>query len=1124
MSIEAANPYINATVTASAGSGKTWMLVTRIVRLLLEGVEPGSILALTFTRKAAGEMQQRLAERLLQLAISDDATLDKLLEELGLLPGDDYRQRARAIYEFHQYCDFPVRTQTFHSFCQDILARFPLEADVPPGFDLLDNEALMVQQAKEALFNQAALNMEGKLAEDLQHLGDACDSLFNMQKALDSFLQHRSDWWAFTEHTDDPCGYATQHLQQQLDIDSNTDPLDSFFNTRNIDSLKTFAQLLARNNNATNLAFADTLAACFVDENFDRARFNIIYGCFFTTANAPRSRKDSKTLRKKLGDDDAERLLELNERLTERLLDTIDQINKQQTLQLNQLWYRCGNAYIQHYQQLKQELRLLDFTDLEWRTYQLLKHSDNAMWVQYKLDQRINHFLIDEFQDTNPTQWQLILPILEEMAASASERHRSIFLVGDEKQSIYSFRRAKPELQAQASNWLQQRLDARAFPLNKSWRSSPAIIECVNEVFSDEYYQRLLPGFSTHETHQQSLPGKVALLPLLQDEKPAKDDAEFISELRNPLYTPRAEEDSIFLQEGKNIARSIQSLIDNKIAIQHGDETRAIDYGDIYILLRKRSHVAYYEQALRQAGIPYLGTNKGTFLECLEIQDMEALLDSLITPFNNLTLAQVLKSPLFDASDNDLMMIAKHKTSKLWFERILDLQSQLDEAHPVHRAASCLQRWQSLTDKIPVHDLLDRIFSEANLLARYDAAAPDALKPRVQANLNRFLELALDLDSGRYPSLIHFLQHIRNLKTLNMNAPDEAPMETAQPRVKIMTIHASKGLEAPVVYLVDSVSTKKDKSSLSTLVDWPVDQLQPQCFHLIPSSKNRDTYSSALVEQQKYIEQREDGHLLYVALTRARQFLFVSGCKPDRTANLDWYTPVKRAIEKLGDNETEFCSGEIISADKPTTVDVDTIIEFDPALTKKLSNLPKVDSIIAPSRTTENSDYGSGDEDAKIRGIAIHRCLDLLSRPLPFSTANIKQMLCSELNIAGDTIEIKQWLDEAQSLIENPQLARVFSLDTNSKIFNECPVHYQKDNQLVYGIIDRLIVGPDEVLIIDYKTHQQANKNTLASLAKNYTQQMQLYAEAIGKAWPDKTINTALLFTHCATLYPLNIH
>lgn len=1126
MSLEAANPAINATVAASAGSGKTWLLVTRILRLLLQGADPGGILALTFTRKAAGEMQQRLAERLRELATVDHEKLDTMLAEIGLTPNDELKQQARLLYESHQYCHYPVRSQTFHSFCQDILARFPLEADVPPGFNLLESSSLLIEQAREALMTEAALDMDGELAGQLQALLNACNGLSNLNKVLYGFLSQRSDWWAFTESTNDPVKFAGELLAQQLNIESNADPLIDYFKPHTMNELTEFSRLLAMHDTKTNLEFADKLAVILAEASHDESSFRKIYNCFFTDKNTPRVRKDSNALRKKIGDDNADRLMELKDYLTSLLENTVDNINRHKAYDLNRLWYICGQTFVDHYQRLKRQQRLLDFTDLEWRSYQLLQHSENALWVQYKLDQRIEHLLVDEFQDTNPTQWQLILPLLEEMAASKHSEQRSIFLVGDEKQSIYSFRRAKPELLAQAAQWLQQQLTAEAFPMNKSWRSSPAVIQCVNQVFEQEAFNTTLPGFKSHDTHRSQLPGKVCLLPL--NLQPEKESTGSTLEFRNPLQQPRIDSISLYLNEGKQIATKIQQLINERLEIDDGDNAHVINYNDIFILVRKRSHVAHYERALRDAGIPYLGANKGTFLDCLEIQDMEALLDTLLTPFNNLALAQVLKSPLFSASDDHLMLLAEHNISPLWLERINDLHTELTIDHPIQRACLCLNRWQSLADKIPVHDLLDRIYSEADVLNRYMQATPDALKPRVKANLNRFIELALDLDSGRYPSLMHFLQHLRSLKRLSDDAPDEAPVETAESRVRIMTIHASKGLEAPVIFLADTLTSNKDTSALTPLVDWPVEQAQPQVFQLLPAKSQNNSISQGLLDKQKANQNKEDANLLYVALTRAKQMLFISATEPgNKGQRNDWYGIIKQGIENLAteqhDGSLEYSFGDFNTTAITEKAHQTPSLNIDPRLRARPEHLPASSSIIAPSKAVQTSKELFGDEDGLTRGIAIHRCLELMTKPKTYSDDSIRQILASELSISRLDPLITQVFDEASNVIEDGELEAIFKPESSTQCYNELPLYYQRDNKTVYGIIDRLLVAEDEIILIDYKSHQQVSEDTLQPLAESYQQQLQLYADGIKQIWPDKTIRAALLFTHISCLHYVQV-
>ena len=349
--MSAISPQINATVTASAGSGKTWLLVSRIVRLLLAGQNPGGILALTFTRKAASEMQQRLTQRLYELATADDGQLDILLQQLELPLTAANKSTARALYQQHQYCDYPLRAQTFHAFCQDILARFPLEADVPPGFALLDNETLLKNQAREALFNAAARNMQSELAQQLQQLMQACGSYESLKKALQAFVDQRSDWWAYSAGIEQPAAVASENLLQKLDIDINAQPLLDCFTAKTREQINAFMSLLACHDTATNLKTVDALRALLASPIDDHS-FGILQHCFLTEKGEPRKTlKDSKTLRAKLGDQ-TDTLLQLNAILTARVQHALEMQNRQHCYQLNHHWYYCGAQLLELYQNL----------------------------------------------------------------------------------------------------------------------------------------------------------------------------------------------------------------------------------------------------------------------------------------------------------------------------------------------------------------------------------------------------------------------------------------------------------------------------------------------------------------------------------------------------------------------------------------------------------------------------------------------------------------------------------------------------------------------------------------------------------------------------------------------------
>ena len=744
--INAADPSASACVLASAGTGKTWLLVTRLVRLLLAGAAPEKILAITFTRKAAAEMQQRLHERLKAFLQADDNQLDQLLTETGASPNPALREQARGLYEKMLLNSQALRTKTFHSFCQDILRQFPMEADLPPGFELTETTGLLYEQSWEQLFSAISMRSHHPLAERLERMFTVFGGADNTKQVCFNFLDQRSDWWAYTDHSDNPALYAEKHLASQMRINLDSNPAADFFNAQNLTELAEFSLLLQKHPIKSNRESATAIDSALQLIDRPEKALKKIEPAFLTLAFEPKKRKLTKTLANKLGDS-AERFIDLHEKFSESLLTCLDKQARINTLQLNIDWYHTGHHLLEIFQSLKRSLRQVDFTDLEWKTFQLLNHPDHTHWVQYKLDQRIDHLLIDEFQDTNPTQWRLLQPLIEEIIHSDDERQRSLFLVGDAKQSIYGFRRGNPALLFIAADKMQQQLNAQRYQMDASRRSSPVIMELVNQVFGNTG-NSALPDFSEHKTYLDKLPGLVEIWPLVDTDE-ATNDSESLSEtqpgLRNPLETPRQIQlKNTHTLEAESIARKIHELVEQQTPIGMAADAQPANFGDIIILMRARTHLPIYEAALRNKGIPYLSMDKGKLLDNLEIRDLEALLRVLITPQDNLALAQVLKSPIFSATDEQLVQIAEQSGTS-WTEKLNHCVKTLalSDQHPLHRASRLLDQWREITGRIPIHDLLDKIYHDTNLVNRYLAVFPPAQQPRVKSNLTRFQGMAI---------------------------------------------------------------------------------------------------------------------------------------------------------------------------------------------------------------------------------------------------------------------------------------------------------------------------------------------------------------------------------------------
>ncbi len=1129
------SPDTNLTVRAAAGTGKTWLLTSRLITLLMQGVSPGSILAITFTRKAAAEIHQRVAQRLLAMVVADEHELANELETLGLKADTHNLRQARSLFEALLCAEHELRATTFHAFCQDILRRFSLEAEVPPGFELLESSSELEQQAWQALEREATLSPNSDIAHALETLLDSCGGVHNTRQALNEFLRHRSDWWAYTESERDPITYAEGRLRQTLATDA-TLKHDPFADTESlVNAFTRYGELLSRTSPKVSPALAALQCGCRDHDDAEALRA-VALNILFTAQGRRRQLRRSNAMLAALGADAADQLLGLHDTLAAHLEHWREERRRLATLRTTCAWYRCGQRLLEHYQLLKARQQIVDFADLEWKTYRLLNRSQHAEWVQYKLDQRIDHLLIDEFQDTNPTQWRLLLPLLTEMASIGVPRKRSVFIVGDDKQSIYGFRRADPGLFNVAQDWLVTHMQATATTQDKSWRSSAALIDFINLVYgestSDASQEFVLPNFRHHQAHHHQRWGRVELLPLIR--RPTMDSAR-AEGLRDPLSQPRPVlEDERYRAEGELVSAHIRRLIGQPI---DDEDVRPLEYGDIMILLRDRTHAPAYEAALRHAGIPYIGAGRGTFMQSLEVQDIMHLLRCLIAPYDNLALASALRSPIFACSNDDLVSLAQLTGARLWRQRLAQIADELPKAHPLTRAHCLLERWCAVADRIPTHDLLDKIYAEGNVRARYTNAAPPHLRNRVQINLRRLLELALEVDHGRYPSLSRFITRVPLLADEERHTlTDSASCERGY--VRLMTIHAAKGLEKPVVFLVDAMRDYRRRGTgLQALVDWPVEAARPQHFQLLSRRSQLDTVSAARLKVQDDAVRREEANLLYVALTRAKHALYVSACEPYRPTPRAWYgfleNRVRCAIKRSGrpmtgltvrGGDDEQGNGIVLERGARPVLPIaapagapGSAPEIDPRLAQPLS-APSASTLIYPSRLVadddfepEGADQASGEINSKTRGVAIHRMLELLTGGLDRVSAKTKAK--GEFSGLLPAKRLASCWREACAVVDDPALQPLFDSTYYRQAYNELPILYCQDGSQVFGMIDRLIQRDVELVLIDYKTHARADVQDIERLAGSFSRQLRAYVSGVKRLWPGVPVRALLLFT-----------
>ncbi|MBI2286875.1 MAG: UvrD-helicase domain-containing protein [Nitrosomonadales bacterium] len=1145
----ALDPKRSIVVEACAGSGKTWLLVSRIVRLLLDGAQPSQILAITFTRKAAQEMQARLQQWLRDLALGDDAAVRRFFAERGVDNLSDAQlQRARSLYGSVLLAQPGITISTFHGWFMQVMQRAPLNAEVMQGSSLLERASSCQEEAWEELLEQMRKQPDGVEARLMQWLFGEC-GLYNTRKLLFNFLAKRAEWWAYVQGQQDALSFALDKLRADLDVNMEFDPVaDWGLCGSSEEVLLEFAHQLAGNGTDVQKTKAGELERAWTD-SAPEARFDRLRPLLFTQAGEPRSFKPTKK-------QDAEAFLLARDMLFDRLQAVRDVLAEQQAYRLNEAVLHCGVAFLERYQALKAQKQQMDFCDLEWQLCRLLQQSEHAETMQYKLDSRYRHVLLDEFQDTNPLQWQILRAWFD--AAVAVDSQPTVFVVGDPKQSIYRFRRADARLFGIAREYLQEHFGAKTEGNSLTRRNAQPVVDAVNAVFREQP-----DGFEfvEHQTHQRDLPGHVRVLPLAGGQRtediindlavvfgqPSQMASSYIRGqnqsapdeliLRDPLTTPREEaEEGARHNEAVQFADLLQTIVSGWSVSEDGMDRRAC-YGDIMVLVRSRTHLVVYEAALRAKHIPFISSRRGGLLDTLEAEDIQALLTFLITPFADIKLAQVLRTPVFACGDADLMAIsglrieergaegqdrgaegqdrgARIEDRKVgaegfpqspilaprssWWQR---LQLLAAPSPALQRAAGLLKNWLALADKLPVHDLLDRIYFEGDMLARYSAMLPPEMRAKVAANLHAFMEIALSVDAGRYPSLPRFLQELRELRDSPDDAPDEGRLGVAGDAVRIYTVHEAKGLEAPIVWLLDANAERNSREGNDVLLDWPAHEPQPLHFSLYADQASRGRKRAPLFEQDAAQQAREEMNLLYVAMTRAQQALIVSGNskgedKEEGKKVPSWYDRIAAAVSE-GQNpllavtslrEPQTNGRVSPSGRNPAS---DAPIHGNVGLRDETANptyaLPQI--IPTGKRAARNTAQQQ-------RGIWLHALLQHITDGGAADEHELRQRL------GIPSAEMESLWRQAQLLLTSPQLARFFDAQQYRSACNEMPYVNAKGE---LKRIDRLVELDGEVWVLDYKLGDSED-------VARYRAQMQEYRSAMQAVYAGKTVRCALLF------------
>jgi ATP-dependent helicase/nuclease subunit A len=1079
--IAAADPARNTWLSANAGSGKTRVLTDRVARLLLGGVEPQHILCLTYTKAAASEMQNRLFRRLGEWAMKPDADLRAALVELGEADLSAPRL-ARARQLFARAIETPggLRIQTIHSFCASLLRRFPLEAGVPPGFVEMDDRAARLLRA------EIVEEMADTLAPDVIQGMTQVHSGEDFTQLVDQIARHRD---AFTP----PLGAAQIWPMFGLPPGFDERPLlAGVFLGDEAGWMPDVAASLARGGvndgkAAQRLSLLDlarpSLAGLALLENL------LLFG---ETAASPFAAKigsfPTKDTRKQLGP-----LLDRLEALMRRVEAARNQRIALTAARKTLALHRFAAAFLPIYDARKAARGQLDFDDLIRRARRLLKDPSLAAWVLYRLDGGIDHILVDEAQDTSPDQWDLIESLSAELTAGqgASNRPRTLFVVGDKKQSIYSFQgadvaafdRKRDHFAAYLAGFNALALQS----LEHSFRSSPAVLTVVDQTFTPAQHQAL-GGPAHHMAFNDRLPGRVDVWPAIE---PGDKDPE--GDWHDPVDQPSPE--SPLVRLARQIAEWMRDLVETGQQIpQARNGARPICFGDFLILVQRRSPL-FHEiiRACKQLGLPIAGADRLKLGGELAVKDLGALLSFLDTPEDDLSLAAVLRSPLCGWSEAELFRLAHARQGFLW-EALRD-----DTTHP--ETLAFLNDLRDQADFLRPYDLIDRV------LTRHDGRRKllDRLGPEAEDGIDELLGQALAYEANEVPSLTGFLVW---MQTDDIEVKRQ--LDGDGDRIRVMTVHGAKGLEAEIVLLPDTGDRRpQERDELYRLPDGPAVWKMPK------------DESPALIAAERAARQTREAEerlrLLYVAMTRARSWL-VAAVAGEVKQDDSWYALIRDGVERAGATDAGQGIRRHAFGDWPDPARRSAPQDQTPTLPDWLFR--PAPAAPAGPRVLSPSDLGGAKalpgeaaqdtEAAKRRGTALHLLLERLPG-LPRADWPAHAAGLVEPALAAPL------LAQAQAVLDHPELAPLFAPGTLAEV----AITGDWNGLRLTGSIDRLILAPDRVLVVDYKSNALVPDRP-DRVPEGILRQLGAYAHLLAQVYPDRRIESAVLWTEVPRLMPLD--
>lgn len=1131
----AADPTLSAFVTANAGSGKTKTLIDRVARLLLAGAAPETILCVTYTKAAAAEMQRRLFDLLGGWSVRPDAELREALAKLEGRPADGYDHlalsKARALFARALETPGGLKIQTIHAFCEKLLRRFPLEAGVSPGFRVMDDaaSAAVADAARKAVARQA-MGDAGPVADAYARFSVALD-FGSFQEMFAAFETRRAAIAAYIDRCGGLAGLpgAVAHacglpglLDPQAVEDAALSPpaIDAVAWRRAAEALRLGSEKTDVPNGLKAAEIAEAAAR-------GESRPELVRAMLFTAAGEPRKTCATKQVEPAV----CEWLTAEQARLCEAFRTAKAARVAWDTVYALTL----AAAYVQAYDAEKRRAGTLDFADLIEKTCALLASRPAAAWVLYKLDGGIDHILVDEAQDTAPDQWTIVRALTGEFFSGEGVRDdrgldRNMFVVGDEKQSIYSFQGAQPELLIHEFEFHRERATGAGFRFERvdllaSWRSTPQVLSFVDSAFAPpELSTAILPRVEAerivHQPMRTEHDGCVDLWPLEREEKGAERDA-----WDAPLDAEP--ELSANRRLAEKIACEIEALIGRGDRVWDKDAGgwRAASPGDVLILVRRRK--ALFEEilrALKRRKIPVAGADRLALSEHIVFDDLLALARFVLFPGDELTLAALLRSPFCDVSDDSLYDLAHDRGGERLWERLARRAGERDDWRDAHaflaaarEAGAGLRPFEFYARVLGLADGRGRSMRR-RLLTRLGAEAEDAL--------DEFLAQVLAAE-GRG---VHELESLAAaFASLDITVKRE--MEAARDEVRVMTAHGAKGLEAPIVCLPETTLSRTARGS-------PLLETEDGGFLWCPS-KDGDCESSAAARERRAKRDEEEAYrLLYVALTRARDRLVLCGriSSTAKEENLKGWWGALAAAFRHDDiaptvRETE-CGGVPILRFGPDPVPVERAAAAAPqtaALPAWAAVAPKAEAF---ARYASPSDLGEGAKAPAPsplaeagglgrfrRGDLIHRLLQILPDLPPADRAEgARALLARERDLTE--AQRTEMTAAALSVLEDARFAEVFGPGSRPEVGIAGTAAALPAGLRISGRIDRLVVLPDRVLVADFKTNRPSPAR-IEDADPAYLRQMAVYAAVLGEVFPGRAVEAALVWTDGPKLMPI---